>query len=228
MAGRTSIAGKPREPRLVKGPVRRENWRDKVHPFFVEVAEYQKKVTQLTFSGSKADRAEADRLSKEIPEDLMRRAEQLHDEMKAAGKPRRKASLVIYGAEGLPPGSEIPLEQYMLCWLCWFKYNKTLTQLLRERDSGNLKAIKQFNRLILEFDKWQYGYTDPNKLKFKTNLDHFDLMIAGLDLGIEMLSPEELADCFDELCPCGKEHDPELLAKLRKRIDAFFPSNLAF
>jgi len=162
-------------------------------------------------------------MSQELPTDLAMRVEQLHDEMRAAGKLRRQSTLAIYGAGGLPSGSQISQARYMLSWLCWFKYNKTLAQLLRERGTGNLKAIKQYHRLMFEFDKWQYGHTDPNKLKFKTNIDHFDLMVFGLDLGLSTLTPDELADCFDALCPCGKEHDPENLTKLRKRVDKAFP-----
>jgi hypothetical protein len=67
--------------------------------------------------------------------------------------------------------------------------------------------------------------SDPNKLKFKTDLDHFDLMVFGTDLGLEPLSDEELAECFDELCPCGKEHYGENLRKLRTRIDKQFPQS---
>jgi len=162
-------------------------------------------------------------LSQNLPPDLIKRAEDLYDEMKVAGKLKRQSALAIYGAAGVPPGTQISRAQYMLSWLCWFKFNKTLPQLLRERETGKLKAIKQFNRLTLLFDEWQYGHIDPNKLKFKTDIDHFDLMIAGLDLGLGSLTPNELADCFDALCPCGKEHDPENLAKLRKRIDIAFP-----
>ena len=43
----------------------------------------------------------------------------------------------------------------------------------------------------------------------------------GLDLGIEALSAEELADCFDELCACGKRHTPDNLRKLRTRLLQF-------
>ena len=214
-----------REPRLSHGPtIKTTGWRKKVNPFFIEAAEYQKKVLKLTRSGSVADREEADRLSQNLPPDLMRRAEQLHDEMKASSKHRRQGAVAIYGLEGLPPGSTISEAQYMLGWLCWFKYNKTLTQLLRERESGKLKAIKQFHQILLEFDKWQYGYTDPNKLKFKTDVVHFDLMFAGLDLGLDTLEPDELADCFDEVCDCEDGHDPVNLAKLRERIDKAFPA----
>ena len=52
----------------------------------------------------------------------------------------------------------------------------------------------------------------------KFDLNHHSLMTSGLDLGLEKLTAGELADCFDELCSCGKEHSPENLRKLRDRM----------
>jgi hypothetical protein len=208
---------------MSSNPQDTESWRTKVHPVFIKAAEYQKRVTLLTNTNSPADQAKATSLSSEIPPELMQKAELLHDEMKAADKLRRQSSLAIYGADGLPPGTEISMEHYMLHRLCWFRFNKTLEQLKREYQAGDLKAVKQMNKLNLEFDMWRFGKVDPNRLKFKTDTDHFVLMLSGLDLGLEALTPQELAYCFDALCPCGDEHDPENLRKLRKRIDASFP-----
>jgi hypothetical protein len=221
-----TITRKTRQPRPGSGPAPsgKDSWKKKVHPVFIESAEYQKKVTLLTISDSDGDREEASRLSQNLPPDLIKRAEQLYDELKASGKLKRQSVLAIYGAAGVPPGTQISQAQYALSWFCWFKYNKTLPQLMEERATGKLRAIKQFNQLTLLFDKWRYGHIDPNRLKFKTDVDHFDLMIAGLDLGLESVTPNELADCFDALCPCGKEHDPENLEKLRERIDKAFPA----
>ena len=43
-------------------------------------------------------------------------------------------------------------------------------------------------------------------------------MQTGLELGFRVLSPAELADCYDEMCNCGKSHDPENMNKLRARV----------
>ena len=168
-------------------------------------------------------RIEATRLSLNLPKDLVEEAEKLHDEAEAKGTPRRKSSLSIYGLEGLPPGNEVSNEHYIYHWLCWFMFHITVEQLLTKYMSGDFKAVKQFHKLNLTFDKWRFGLLDPNKLKFKTDLEHFDLMILGIDLGLETLSDEELASCFDELCPCGKEHFGENLRKLKDRVDKEFP-----
>ncbi|MGB9403721.1 MAG: hypothetical protein WCA98_09275 [Candidatus Acidiferrales bacterium] len=208
---------------MSSGPPDTSAWRHKVHPFFLKTAEYQKNVTLLTRSGSTVDREEADRLSREIPPELNQEADSLYDEMKAAGTLRHSSILKIFGAENLSPGSVISKNEYMIHWLCWFRYGKTFEQLKAEHEAGNFKAAKQFHALGLEFDKWKLGRLDPNTLKFKIDQDHFDLMAHGLDLGLENLSPQDLANCFDELCPCGRPHDPENLRKLRARIVKTFP-----
>jgi hypothetical protein len=43
-------------------------------------------------------------------------------------------------------------------------------------------------------------------------------MQTGLEFGFRVLSPAELADCYDEMCNCGKSHDPENINKLRTRV----------
>jgi hypothetical protein len=158
-----------------------------------------------------------------LPPDLVQAAEALYDQMEASGKPRRKSPLTIYGLEDIQPGSTVSEEHYIYHWLCWFRYGKTVKELMAEYRNGSFKAAKQFHQLNLEFDKWRFGRVDPNKIRFKTDLDHFDLVVAGLDMGIEDLTPIELAECFDALCPCGKPHFPENLAKLRKRVLDEFP-----
>lgn len=111
----------------------------------------------------------------------------------------------------------------MFHWLCFCRFNKTAEQLVREYESGSMKAAKQVHKLSLEYDRWRFGQLDPNKLKFKIDLDHFGLITFGLGLGLEVLSAMELADCFDAVCPCGKPHFPENLSKLRTRIIKAFP-----
>ncbi len=59
---------------------------------------------------------------------------------------------------------------------------------------------------------------DPEKLRFKTDREHFAVVACGLNFGIADLAPEELADCCDALCACGKRHSPENLRKLRASI----------
>ena len=42
--------------------------------------------------------------------------------------------------------------------------------------------------------------------------------MQGLSFGLEKLTPDELKQCLDEICPCGQWHSTEYLKKLRGRI----------
>ncbi len=162
-------------------------------------------------------------MTQDLPPDLASEAERLHDEAAATGTPRRRTSLYVYGAEGYPPGSEMPEEVYIRHRTCFFKFNKTVKQLEQEKTRGSFKAAKQLNILDREVEKWRFGEIDLKEVKYKTNVEHFGLISFGLDFGMLSLTAKELADCFDELCPCGNVDDPENLSKLRRKIDVAFP-----
>jgi len=83
--------------------------------------------------------------------------------------------------------------------------------------AGHEKSSKQLASVTKDYNDWRYGKLDPNVLRSKFDYNHLTLMRCGLDLGIETLTQEELADCFDEVCTCGGEHDGENLRKLRTR-----------
>lgn len=56
-------------------------------------------------------------------------------------------------------------------------------------------------------------------LPFKFQIEHADIFLTLWGLGIEKLSPEELADFFDRYCPCTREgHDPSALKNQRGRF----------
>ena len=63
------------------------------------------------------------------------------------------------------------------------------------------------------------GMENSTRTNFISKFDYnrLTLMRCGLDLGVAKLTEEELADCFDEICMCGKAHDGEKLRKLRTR-----------
>jgi hypothetical protein len=212
-----------RKPSVVTLPLKTDGWRSKLHPLFVEAAGLKRKVVVLARRGKPEGRKEIDRLNREVMPELMQKAGDLYDSMKPNGQIRNLGYLKALGLDNLPPGTVVPEDVFMLRWLCWFRFGKTLETLNHEYELRDLVAIKQMNKLRLEIDMCRIGEVDPNKLKFKTDLDHFCLLNGGLDLGFDSLSAEELADCFDALCPCGAPHFPENLSKLRARILKEFP-----
>ena len=73
--------------------------------------------------------------------------------------------------------------------------------------------------VLKDFEKWKFNKLDPNDMRFKMDRPHFILMAFGLDFGLDKLTLNGLADCFDALCTCGiEQHDPENLRKLKARI----------
>ncbi len=211
---------KRRRVRLSEGPSV-PDWQSKVHPFFVKVSQQQKTINQLS-RGSGEERKESQRLIRNPSAELKEEAERIGDEFRRAGKPCTVSVLALFGVDpALGPEPEISHENYMLAWIAWNRYRKTFKQLLEE----DLAAVRQSSRRVLEvhrdYQRWRYGELQPEDMRFKTDLDHQALIICGWDFGIESLSPEELAACFDELCSCGKEHDPENMRKFRARLLRF-------
>jgi len=212
------MSQKGRTPRIKVAELPGGKWREKVHPFYVRIAEHDKKIWKLRASSSPKDRAEAQRLSENPPPDLVEEARRLHDELERSRGPRYRAAMTVLGVEDLPPDSTVSYGHYMLWRLSWYRYGKTIKQLMEESEAGSERAGKQFLSVLRDYERWRFGKLDVEKQKLKFDVQHSVLMMAGLDLGLDKLNPEELADCFDALCACGKAHLPENLRKLRTRL----------
>jgi hypothetical protein len=65
--------------------------------------------------------------------------------------------------------------------------------------------------------RWEGRSFEAMKLRF--NLDHFGIIVDGIDYGLEKLDEAELAECLDDICPCGrKRHSVDYLKKRRLEI----------
>lgn len=180
--------------------------------------EHNKRVADLLASPNEGERAEGHRLLNNPPEELLAEAERMHDAIPESDRPRHDAHLSIYGAVDSKAGTVISEDQFTLCWLAWSKYGKTIMELVAGDKAGDEKSTKQLASVTKDYNDWRYGKLDPNKLRSKFDYNHLTVMRCSLDLGIESLTQEELADCFDEVCTCGGTHDGENLRKLRTRI----------
>lgn len=94
----------------------------------------------------------------------------------------------------------------------------------RPRDAARNKVQR------VRDDFWRAVHARQSVEPFKGNPDHCELLELGLNLGLKALTAEELADCLDEVCPCGESHDADALKKLRtrlcERLDAAHVGNL--
>ena len=104
----------------------------------------------------------------------------------------------------------------ILEWLCWRRFGQPLTPLVAEEKTGNLQAHDKVSRP--RNDLWHLVYGRGSIEPFKGNSRHSEIMELGLNLGLDGLTDEELADCFDEFCRCGRDHDPDALKKQRARV----------
>jgi hypothetical protein len=65
--------------------------------------------------------------------------------------------------------------------------------------------------------RWEGRSFEAMRLKFA--LDHFQIILDGIDYGLNKLNETELAKCLDDICPCGRwKHSAEYLKKLKLEI----------
>jgi hypothetical protein len=92
------------------------------------------------------------------------------------------------------------------------------------KERSSIRLVRAWN----DFQKWRYGKLHAEELKTKYDREHRNLIMMGLDFGIENLTAEELADFANDECPCGsRDHAPENLRKLRSRVLAAREWNVA-
>jgi hypothetical protein len=209
---------KGRKPRIKIPESTQPNWRAKVHPFFVRMLEYNNLVKKLGSSPNEDDRKEAQRLTREPPPELAEEADRMHDAIPPAERPQHDAYLSIYGIADAPEGGTMSEAQLALGWLAFNKFGKSIVELTVGDAAGDEKSSRQWLSVQKAFQDWRYGKLDINKMPFKFDSHHIQIMQAGLELGFRVLSPAELAECYDEMCNCGKSHDPENVNKLRTRV----------
>ncbi len=209
---------KRRKPRINIPPSTKTNWREKVHPFFIRMLEYNNQVAKLRASPNEADQKEAQRLTQELPPELAAEADRMHDAIPPSERPQADAYLSIFGMVDAPQGGTVWQGQMALGWIAFNKFGKSIGELIQGDADGDEKSSRQWLSVQKAFQDWRYGKLDLNKMRFKLDSHHYQIMQAGLELGLRGLTPAELADCYDELCNCGGAHDPENMSKLRNRV----------
>jgi hypothetical protein len=180
--------------------------------------EYNNQVAKLRASPNEADQMEAQRLTREPPPELAEEADRMHDAIPPSERPQHDAYLSIFGVEDAPGGGTMSEGQLMLGWLGFNKYGRSIVELVQGDAAGDEKSSRQLLSVEKAYQDWRYGKLDVNKMHFKFDSHHILIMQTGLELGFRALSPAELADCYDEMCNCGKSHDPENINKLRTRV----------
>ena len=179
-----------------------------------------KRIEELSRSSLVEDRVKAQQWARDPHVEMRKRARELGEQFRRAGGVQRGIASKILDLDLVAEADvkEPSDDPFMLSWLSWYKFGKTWRQVLHERSAGSWKASQQMVAIIRDFERWKFGKLDPNQMHFKIDRIHFNLMAFGLDFGLDQLTSDELAECFDALCSCGKRHEPENLRKLRGRI----------
>ncbi len=194
----------------VKKRERQKPWKDKVHPAFMEILLlYGDSQENLPGSGpSQLNQNGQKRRARVLQTrgDLLKRYPEL--------QPGSPSNHITAASARFSSGRDNLLA--ILEWLCWRRYGQPLTTLLAEEKAGNLEAHNKVSRL--RDDLWHLMHGQGSIESFKGSSHHSEIMELGLNLGLARLTAEELADCFDEFCKCGKDHDPDALKKQRARV----------
>jgi len=187
-----------------------DSWKAKVHPAFLKIGklwnDFQKGAVS---SGPDGTTRNAQELRAEVVrtrDELLKRYPDL--------RPGSPSNHVTAASQRFL--SQRDIVTGMMEWLCWRRFGHALASLLAEQKAGSLEAHKRVLRVRDEF--WRLVYGNSAVVPFKGTSTHSDIMELGLNLGLDKLTAEELADCFDEVCPCGKTHDPDALKKQRVRV----------
>ena len=194
----------------VKKRERQKSWKEKVHPAFLEILLIYRD-SQENLPGPEPNQLtqNAQKLRARVlqtREDLLKRYPELEP-----GSPSNHITVASARFSSRRDNLMGILE-----WLCWRRFGQPLTTLVAEEKAGNLVAHDKVSRL--RNDLWHLVYGRGSIEPFKGNSRHSEIMELGLNLGLDALTDEELADCFDEFCRCGKDHDQDALKKQRARV----------
>jgi hypothetical protein len=179
---------KPRPPIFRREPT---EWRNKIHPFFIRLAERYKKIVQLSRSGSEEDRQESQRLIRNPQPEMVDEAQRVGDEFRRSGKLLGTLPSAIFRIDGrFPATHDISDEDYMLAWFAWNRYRKTFKQLLEDDRNGVRQSSMRVVAISRDYQRWRYKELDPEKAKFKLDREHQVLIQYGLAFGVGLLSAE--------------------------------------
>jgi hypothetical protein len=98
------------------------------------------------------------------------------------------------------------------------KYQETVPELRWRELQGDRNAGRKVVETADLYNRWMHGQLPHGGVRVKTNVHHNLLMLFGLPAGLEKLTSKELADFFDQFCPCGETHTLEVLRRLRQKL----------
>jgi hypothetical protein len=191
---------------------RRESIQTKCHPVIFELA-------QLWKTSAEARNALG---QQPAPEDLAKLEARVETQLqdiyrKYSGsnppQPNRFAAQVIFSEPTL--ASEVAATG-IAEFLHWERHKIPLKKDLLEMERARGDASRRVLLTGLEYEALRCDNQRPKP--FKGDVEHSDIFKVLWGLGVEVLTPEELAVFFDEYCPCGRVHSADALKRQRARF----------
>jgi len=205
----------------------RDNWPERVSPAFAAYWSARKALDLIAWSKEGELKERYDKAweqlcdaSRAVPDEIVKLPEPV--------SPR--VWKVIYAQldgfetelKGTEPGMTYavnPESSVFFRLIAFLKFGVTFRRLITAVEfEGSSAAYIKLQKVHYDLFRLKYRKVVFKDLKLKFSLDHFSLMVQGLDLGLNTLNPIELARCFDKLCPCGKRHSVEYMRKFRTRV----------
>lgn len=208
-------------------------WREKLQPGFFDLARLWREATErwiqvenrcqaglatlaasaLPESRSKIVGQRANEL-RDLQEWCDQRLQAIHAKYPSLAEPPLAYAWVQQARLGLLDKAK--QEVGFLEFLHFERHGEALQETQIQAAEGDLGAFHKLQRTREDAFRVQHG-KGPIK-KFQGDPFHRDLLEIGLCFGMEKLTSEELADCFEEYCPCGRAHDSDSLKKQRRRL----------
>jgi hypothetical protein len=121
--------------------------------------------------------------------------------------------------QGIPPETlATDSNQVLPNAISLLKYHSTLPELEWREMRGDKNAGRKVVETADLYNRWMHEQLPRGGVRFKTNVRHNMLMFFGLAGGLDRLTSQELADFFDQFCPCGETHTVEVLRRLRHKL----------
>jgi hypothetical protein len=211
---------------------RQRAWRKKLHPAFFDLAKLWKSFTTRKMAIERAYQRALRELGPTPAREPLRKLS-FHLE-KAMNILAQKLDAKLVGVNARYPSLSTgplayPWLQYartgpinaetdsvgLIEWIHFERHKEPLNKTLDQAKKGDLSAFQRVKRT--EEDAFRIAHGKRLK-KFKSDPYHRDLLQLGLCFGMEKLTSEELADCFEQYCTCGKFHDADALKHQRARL----------
>jgi hypothetical protein len=117
----------------------------------------------------------------------------------------------------------ICLSHAYLEWLHECRHGRSLDQDTEAERGGDPEALRRLQRTDADYFRIRNGEaSQPTKRK----VDHLAILEIVYYFGLGNLTAEELAECLDQVCPCGQLHTADVLKRLRRQIYAKRESKL--